>query len=143
MGCILTRGAVAFALLGCTSTEPCSCASPPTSVLVYGEVRTAAGDLAALAVVRYELAPPAGGPSAPSLCELNPETSDADPAEVLTDAAGRFRTQVFSNYAPATRCLRVTAQAAGAGVESASIDGLLVPFRLSQPDSIGLILTLR
>jgi hypothetical protein len=144
MGRILKRGAGAVALLlACTPTEPCACPPARTTLLVYGEVRTASGGPAASAVVRYLLAQPAGATSTANPCEFDPATSDAEPAEVRADAAGRFRSQVYSIFSPATRCLRVTAHAAGAAAESASVDGLLVPFRFSRPDSIGLVVTLR
>lgn len=144
MGRILTRGAAGVALLlACMPTEPCACPPGRTSLLVYGEVRTAAGDPAAAAIVRYVLAPLTGAASAATRCEFDPPNSDADPAEVRTDAAGRFRSQVYSISGPGTRCLRVTARAAGTGTESTSVDGLLVPFRASRPDSVGLVMTLR
>jgi len=129
-------------LLGCTSTAPCDCPPKRTSAIVYGEVRTAAGDPAAAAVVRFLLAPPTGTPSAGDRCDFDPPTSDAEPEEVRADAAGRFRAEVFSTFGAPMRCLRVTA-VAGVGAATGGVDGLLVPFKFSQPDSVGIVLTLR
>ncbi len=141
---IPTRAAACVALLlACTPTEPCACPPARTSLLVYGEVRTAAGDPASSALVRYLLAPPAGPPSAANPCAFDASENDANPTEIRTDAAGRFRSQVYSIRGPATRCLRVTAHAAGTGDGSATVDALLVPFRLARPDSVGIVMTLR
>ena len=142
---ILVRGAAAVAvLLACTPTEPCACPPARTSLVVYGEVRTAVGNPAASAVVRFLLAPPTVGvPAMGSSCAFDPATNVADPAQVRTDAAGRFRSTVYSIYGPATRCLRVTASADGSGPESASVDGLLVSFQHPRPDSVGVVVTLR
>jgi hypothetical protein len=134
-----TAGAVVL-LLACTPTEPCACPPARTSVILYGEVRTADGAAAAGAALEYVLALPAGGPEGRDLCELDPAASDAEPTGARADVSGRFRTQIFSLFAPATRCLRVTASAA---IGSARVESLLVPFRLAQPDSVGLVLTLR
>ena len=137
---ILTRGAVGVAVvLACTPTEPCACPPARTSVILYGEVRTADGLPAAGAALQYVLsvpAPAAGG----KLCEVDPTRNDAEPTAASADAAGRFRTQIFSGFGPATRCVHVTASAAAG---SARVEGILVAFRQTRPDSVGLVLTLR
>ena len=141
MRSMLTRAVVAVAvLLACAPTEPCACPPARTSIIVYGEVRMADGSPATDAMMQYVLALPPGGPNGQGICELDPAENDAEPSTALVDGTGRFRTQVFSYFAPATRCLRVTASAA-AGV--ATVEGMLVPFRVTRPDSVGLVLTLR
>jgi hypothetical protein len=109
-------------------------------VVLYGEVRTPDGAPVAGAALQYVLARPAGGSEGGGLCEFDPARNDADPTEASADAAGRFRTQIFSVLGPATRCLQVTASAAAG---SARVDGVLVAFRQTRPDSVGLVLTLR
>jgi hypothetical protein len=138
----LTRGALGVALLlSCTPTEPCACPPARTSLVLYGEVRTADGAPAAGATLQYLIARPngaAGGNG--SLCQFDAATNDADPAGASSDAAGRFRTQVFSVSAPDTHCLRVSAFGPAG---SAQVEDLIVFFRLTRPDSLGLVLTLR
>ena len=137
---VLTRGAVAVvALLACTPLEPCACVPPRTSAILYGEVRTADGAPAAGAALQYVLALPVAGAAGQDPCALDPAASDAEPSGAHADDTGRFRTQIFSVLGPATRCLRVTATAAAG---SASVEGLLVAFRATRPDSVGLVLTL-
>ena len=140
-----SRSAISVALLiACTPTEPCACPPSRTTLIVYGEVRSGAGDPIASAVVRYLLAPPPNAlPSGGEPCAFDPSRNDADPAEVSTDASGRFRTQLYGNSGPGTRCLRVTAHVASAGGDTATVDGRLVPFRSTQPDSVGVVLTIR
>jgi hypothetical protein len=140
-GRVLTRGAFGVAvLLACMPTEPCACPPARTSVVLYGEVRTAEGAPAAGAALQYLLALPAGAPGGEGLCEFDPVRNDADPTGASADAAGRFRTQIFSLFGPATRCLQVAASAAAG---TAGVEALLVPFRQARPDSVGLVLTLR
>ena len=129
-------------LLACTPTEPCACSPAQTSLVIYGEVRSASGEPVASAVVRYVLAPPALVTATGNACQFGGTDGDAEPGQARADAAGRFRTLVHSGYGPGTRCLRVTAHAPGDVADSASVSGLLVPFRLSRPDSIGVVLTL-
>jgi hypothetical protein len=96
---------------------------------------------AAGAALQYHLARPTGAADERgSLCQFDAVASDADPPGASADAAGRFRTQVFSVFGPATRCLRVSAFGPAG---SASVESLLVTFRLTRPDSVGLVLTLR
>ena len=143
MGRVLMRGVAGVALLlACIPTEPCACTPARASLVVYGEVRSASGNPVASAVVRYVLAPPTNVTATGSACQFDASGGGAEPAQGVADVAGRFRTLVYSDYAPGTRCLRVTAHAPGAAADSASVSGLLVPFRLSRPDSIGVVVTL-
>ena len=138
---LLTRGAVGIVLLlACVPTEPCACPPARTSAILYGEVRTADGAPVAGAALQWDLARPAYATEGGVLCEFDAINNDGDPSGTTADAAGRFRTRIYSPYSPATRCLRVTASAVAG---SASVDGLLVAFRATQPDSVGLVLTLR
>ena len=138
---VLTHAALGVALLlACTPTEPCACPPARTSVVLYGDVRTADGAPAAGAALQYVLARPNGGSNAGGLCVFDPARNDADPPGASADADGRFRTQLFSVFGPGTRCLRVTASTAAG---SAHVEGVVVPFRQTRPDSIGLVLTLR
>ena len=135
----LSRGAVCVALLlACTPTEPCACTSPRTSVILYGEVRTAQGAPAAGAALQYVLS--IRRFDGADLCEFDPARNDAEPTGAIADVVGRFRTQIMSDFSPAIRCLQVTASSAAG---SARLDGLLVAFRPTRPDSVGLVLTLR
>jgi len=70
---------------------------------------------------------------------------DAEPDHATVDTAGHFRSVVYSAFSPSTRCLRVIAYASATGAESdsARVDALLVPFKHPEPDSVGLVLTLR
>src|SRR5688500_10118552 len=137
---LLTRGAIGAAIvLCCTPTEPCACPPARTSLILYGEVRTADGAPAVGAALQYILAPAAGPAGAP-VCQFDAALGDAEPDGASADVAGRFRTQVFSVSAPATRCLRVSAFGPAG---SADVVDLLVPFQLTRPDSVGLVLTLR
>ena len=135
----LTRTALgAMVLLACTPTEPCACPPARTSVVLYGTVRTSDGAPAAGTTLHYLLAQPAG--TAENLCQFDSPTDHPGPAGASADAAGRFRTEIFSVFSPATRCLRVSASGP---TGTAQVDGLLVHFRQRQPDSVGLVLTLR
>jgi hypothetical protein len=140
---VLLRGVAGVVLLvACIPTEPCACPPARTSLVIYGEVRAAGGNPVPSAVVHYVLAPPAIVTTTGSVCQFDATRGDAEPAQVRADAAGRFRTLVYSVYEPGTRCLRVTAHAPGAVADSASVSGLLVPFRVSRPDSIGVVVML-
>ena len=89
---VFTRGAVGVALLvACMPTEPCACPPARTSVILYGEVRTADGAPAAGATLQYVLARPASGSDAGDICAFDPVINDADPAGASADAVGRFR----------------------------------------------------
>ena len=147
MNRVVIRGALAgTVLLACTATEPCACPPARTSLIIYGQVRTAAGLPAAGALVQFRLAPPSvAAPANPTSCVIDASTSDADPSQARADSTGRFRSVVYSIFSPGVRCLRVTAFP-GPGTapsDSAQVDGLFVPFRYPRPDSVGVILTLR
>lgn len=135
--------AAVLALVACT-TEPCACPPARTGFIVYGQVRTVFGATVSHATVQFLLAPPTNQPTAQP-CLIDPATSDADPSGDHTDAAGQFHTFIYSLYAPATRCLRVIvlAPSSAGGTDTARVEDLLVPFRFSQTDSIGLVFTLR
>jgi len=141
---LIRAAVVALLVLACTPTEPCACTPARTSLIVYGQVRTATGQPAPGVLLRYLLSPPASTSSGADACAVDSSITDADPDRDRTDAAGRFRTVIYSIFGPATRCLRVIAFANESTTSSDSTrgDGLLVPFRYPQPDSIGVVLTL-
>lgn len=132
-------------ILACTPTEPCACPPARTSLIVYGLVRTATGAPAAGAMIRYTLAPPPAPALGRGQCAFDATFGDADPDHAIADADGRFRSVVYSGFGPAIRCLRVIAFASGGGADpdSARVEGVLVPFEYPEPDSVGLLLTLR
>jgi hypothetical protein len=138
---VLLRGVAGVALLlACIPTEPCACVPAQGSLIVYGEVRAASGSAVASAVVRYVLTPLTIVTATGDVCPVDAPGGNVFAPQERADAAGRFRMLVMSD--PGMLCLRVTAHAPGAVADSASVSGLLVHFRSSRPDSVGVVVTL-
>ena len=125
-------------LLSCLPTDPCACPPATTRALVYGWVRTSAGNPSPSASVRLDVSPDTG-------CAVLRAPLAFAEATGVTGSVGTFRLQAISGDRPRHHCVQVTAFRGQPGMsDSARVGGLIVYFRAEQerPDSLGVVLTL-
>lgn len=124
----LLAGLASAILLSCgTPTGVCACPPARTHAVLYGTVRSAAGEPVAGAQVQATLFR--------SVCgEGYVESPDAAPA--ITDAGGTYRMHLFSVSGPQTVCAHVVAREAGAADSALVHAALTLRHEGAVPDSL-------
>ena len=140
-GGMITSLGVAAVLVSCLPTEPCACTPRPQgSFAVFGVVQRADGAVVASAQILFSASLLAGT----AVCEgLGPAIREDLGPVVVAGPDGRFRSVLYTFAVPGPRCLRAVAFVGPVHAsDSVVVDGLVVQFRESSRDSLGVQLTI-
>lgn len=134
----LAIAALAVGLLACVTEPACGCSEPGSRVVLYGTVRSDAGEVGGGATVAITVAAPA---ASVQTCSFATPSLDS-PAPVTADGQGRYRVEVLS-LAREPSCLRIRANHVSGGAGEAvlirtfprpgEIDSVLVDLTLRAP----------
>lgn len=126
---------VAVLFQACLPTEPCACPPALTHAVVFGSVRTDAGNPAAGAEIQATVYS--------SVCGRGYSETGAFANRVRADSVGSYELRFYSVSGPRAACVRVIARSSSTPRDSTSVDAaILMRSERDQPERVRVDLVL-